>query len=364
MGVLAQLLSSRILLPAKRTYSTLAVAKGRRGQCGGVNVTRKTERLPLAASLPPDLGLLELPDEAAKIRDDALKVRGTTIQDLDAHCLGQIMSRLDEHFPKYALECRWEDLQACSLVCREWLDASNFARKTLTLQGGPQIATLPRFLLRFPGISGVQFVGAKTAPDGDSIHLSLDVLPLSLLGAGCRNLRCLRIWYCLGVSNAGLATVLKGCKSLQILWVIHSRTFTGAAFRGIQYCRGLERIKFDHCHDLTREGLAAVAAACPNLSHLNVTMKEYYGGADLAAGFEKIASSCPRLVTLFVQACGITDTTLRSFAVGCPLLSGVYITEEPGITDAGVAAIRLGLPRLEILKLFGNGQLFRGSRRR
>lgn len=180
------------------------------------------------------------------------------------------MSRLGKNFPAYDMKCRrWEDLQACSLVCREWLVTSCLARKSLTLQGGPQFATLSRFLSRFPGLLGVQLIGTRVSSDGTIANTSPVDLPLRLLVPSCRNLRWSILLYCVVVSDAGLATVLEGCKQLKFLRLFHCETVTGAAFHGFR-CKALIVLDIDHCPHLTSEGLTAAAAACPNLSDLSV----------------------------------------------------------------------------------------------
>lgn len=285
-------------------------------------------------------------------------IRDTTVQDLDAYCLCQIMCRLDQLYPNgYSVDYDQKDLQACSLVCREWLEVSNFVRKTLTLRGSPHIATLPRFPSRFPDIQGVQLVGLKESPNGFN-GFSMKDMPLGLMVPGCPKLQYMMLKYCLKVSDGGLATVLEGCKELRILRLLYCGEFTGAAFKGVR-CTGLESIELDHCYYLSCEGLKAIGPACPNLSDLSVTLWKENGGGR-APGSEEIASLCPRLAKLAVKTCGVTDTTLQKFAAGCPLLTELSITEEPRITDAGVAALRLRLPRLEMLRLHDNSQLFRG----
>lgn len=286
--------------------------------------------------------------------------RLTTIQDLDPHCLSQILDRLHDP-PPYPMSRRWEKLEACSLVCRDWLDASNFCRKTVALQG-PQAANLPRFLFRFPDIQGVEIEDVpevavhedppKTAPPG--IPSSLADVPLELLVSGSRRLSILHLEQCSAVPTAGLAAVLNGCRDLRRLNLSFCGGFTGAVFEGVR-CN-LDSLGLYRSGELTNAGLIAAARACPSLRTLKIRRKLKWTRVDLSEGVGEFASFCPNLMVLHLEACGITDATLRSFAVGCPRLVDVRIYNEPVVTDAGVAALSF-LPRLESLSLWDNHRL-------
>ncbi|GAQ90069.1 F-box/RNI-like superfamily protein [Klebsormidium nitens] len=275
-------------------------------------------------------------------------VSGSTILDLDIHCLTKILSHL-----------RNSSIRACSLVCREWLDASNYARNTLVLQGQPRVASLPRILLRFADLRFVQLTDTgKGLELQGTVPACLSDASLALLAKSCPHLFRLTLVRCGVVSDEGLATVLRRCPELTTLRMDHCEGFSGAAFEGVQ-CP-IEQLDVHYCSGLTDAGVGAVASACPKLRHFTVRREGQV--TDLAAGFEKVALLCPSLEKLTAIACGITDTTLRRFAGNCPLLADIRIVSEPGITDGGVAILRCRLRRLDHLTLLDNSQLWQVPR--
>ncbi|GAQ86234.1 Leucine rich repeat/RNI-like superfamily protein [Klebsormidium nitens] len=128
---------------------------------------------------------------------------------------------------------------------------------------------------------------------------------------------------------------------------------SGSAFEGVG-CKLLQGLTLEFCGGLTNAGLEAAAAACPSLLQLNV--RNVKNGPDLSAGIESFTAH-GGLETITVEGCRITDVTLRSFAVRCPLLKKVLIMHEDVITDAGVAAFMTSLPGLTRVDLVFNSQL-------
>lgn len=271
---------------------------------------------------------LDETEPAAILEMGGPKQRLTTIQDLDAHCLSQILERVHEP-PPYSMSGRWEKLQACSLVCLDWLDASNFCQKTVAMRGGQQAANLPRVLSRFPNILGVEIEdvqgvavdeGQKALP---GIPSSLDDVPLELLVSRSRRLVCLNLVRCSAVSTAGLAGVLKGCRELKKLYLSFCGGFSGAVFAGVR--SNLDTLELYRSGELTSAGLGIAAKACPSLYTLKLRRNPTWARVDLSEGVGKFATFCPDLMILHVEACGITDATLRSFAVRCPCLFEVRV---------------------------------------
>lgn len=300
----------------------------------------------------------------------------TTIQDLDEQCLYQVMCRLDnilecpqtsellDRFREHSVyisspPCNGvKSLQACSLVCREWLKVSNLARSCLRLQGAAQVATLPRFLSRFPDLRHIQLMDMSAASPGDRGALPavpMFNLPLGLLSFSCRDrLLSLTLVRCKATSDVGLAAVLRECSWLRTVHLDHyGGLSSGDAFLGVK-C-GLERLYIQFCSKLTSAGLTALERA---RGYGDVTVRRIpeYGlsrdrSGSLAAGLERVASVCPRLSMLVIEGCDITDATLLSFGVCCPQLRDVAFMKEYGITDAGGERFQLALRRLELLTL-------------
>lgn len=251
-------------------------------------------------------------------------------------------------------------LQACSLVCREWLDASNHARDCLTMRGDRLGFSLPRALARFPNLQKVDFKDiVKSSESNQRSRLAgLGDENLELLVQSCPSLVCLTLVRCGVVSDEGLATVLRGCPELRTLRMDHCEGFSGAAFEGVR-C-SLEELSLQYCSGVTSTGVGALAAACPGLQVFNLRMEGKV--ADLDVGLKRVASLCPSLEKLSMIACGVRDATLRSFATKCPRLADVRIVGEPRITDAGVMFLRVHLHHLAHLTLLNNRQLIQVPR--
>ncbi|GAQ90063.1 Leucine rich repeat/RNI-like superfamily protein [Klebsormidium nitens] len=270
--------------------------------------------------------------------------QGSTIQDLDVQSLSRIMSCLGN-----------ASLQACSLVCREWLVVSNDTRDYLTLCGGPQVARLPRIVARFSDLRFVMFKDlVRSSGEGQGlVTASLDDASLRLLAQSCPRLVRLSLVHCGVVSDEGLAAVLTGCLELRTLRLDRCEGFRGKAFEGVK-CK-LEELCLFSCTGLKNIGLLAAGKACPALRTFD--LRAQGERADLGAGLKRVAWHCGKLEKLFLQACGTTDLTLREFAIHCPQLTCVAIMSEPDITDSGVWSLRCHLRSLERLTLLKNDQL-------
>lgn len=167
----------------------------------------------------------------------------TTIQDLDAHCLSHILSRVDGELPhdswQFDYECRMENLRACSLVSRDWLDATNFARSSLTLRGTAHAALLPRFAARFSNIMSVDLVdlGGKSAeneqlPGAFCGSKASEGLFEFVMTAFSKLLR-LTLVCCDALSDTALVALLKGCRNLETLNVDECRNVSGEGAKAV-----------------------------------------------------------------------------------------------------------------------------------
>ncbi|GAQ84070.1 F-box/RNI-like superfamily protein [Klebsormidium nitens] len=286
-----------------------------------------------------------------EVAELSLAMGAASVAQLDGGCLAKIMSRVDN-----------STLQACSLVCREWLEVSSFARTLMSLQEGPQITALPSLVTRFARLQNLHIQGPKIPPprmlqqDSPAPGLLLteqaNIVPLddsamNIIAQGCRNLRKLQLEGCSGFSDVGLNAVLRGCSELVALRLGDCGGFTGEAFGGLK-CR-VEVLDLDLCVGLTNEGLLAAGKACPNLRDLSVQAD--LGNASLGQGLEGAARACPGLRALLLHGCGVGDETLQSVAASCPLLSTFSVSCEHAVTDSGLAAFFAALPALETVAL-------------
>ncbi|GAQ89343.1 hypothetical protein KFL_005130020 [Klebsormidium nitens] len=168
-----------------------------------------------------------------------------------------------------------------------------------------------------------------------------------IIAQGCFRLNKLHLEWCCGISDGGLAAVLRGCSELTDLSLEFCGKVTGEAFSGLA-CK-IEKLDLVACDAVKNEGLLAAATACSRLKELRVTSNQK--GASLTKGVEGAAKFCKGLEALCIHACGLKDETLRSFATSCPLLSSASLSCEPAVTDGGLAAFLAGLPKLESLSL-------------
>lgn len=157
---------------------------------------------------------------------------------------------------------------------------------------------------------------------------------LGVIGANCREVRCLRLYQCHCVTDAGLAAfltlspavsdlVLFGCRSLMSQTLLDIGALCGRRlkFLDVSCSRGVTTVA----------GLRAIAAGCPNLEGLNLE----------SGGF------------------GVSDNALAAIAQGCPRLKHVDLEHCEGITDAGVRYLVRGCPLLEDVDVSCNSQLTR-----
>jgi hypothetical protein len=299
--------------------------------CPGLNTLKSAEKeLPLVVCEQNLCGRGEaMPLTAIKQNKDASTVvvqkagstsaSGTTAMvQLNKDSFTQILAHADD-----------STLQACSLVCRDFLELSSFARTRMSLQKCPQIAVLPKLLARF---SELQILYIESPKDLQPATACFHDAAMAVI-ARCKSLRELRIVRYSAFSDKGLATVLTGCSELLMLRLAYCGGINGEAFSGL-VCK-LEKLELNTCEGLTSEGLFAAATACPRLRTFGVATDRR--DASLVRGLEGVAEACRSLRVLTVHACGISDKTLHCLATSCPALDEVTISCEHSITDAGLA---------------------------
>jgi hypothetical protein len=305
------------------------------------NLCRKEEALPSRTVEQNDDGNVQEAQAA-----ELTLASSTTVMELDRDSLFQILAHADN-----------STLQACSLVCRDFLEMSNFARSVMSLQKARQVAALPTLLMRFPQLQTLHIKGLSDPLLADQpAGFCLDDAMMDVMAGCCRGLHELRLEACPAFSDEGLNLVLRACSELSCLRLVHCGGFGGKAFTGLS-C-SIRELELDSCRGLTNKGLFAAVRACPALEDLSlVTKKE--ANTVFAQGLEKSARLCGRLTKLKLHNCGIRDETLRSFAMSCPALIDVYLSCEHGMSEEGMAAFFLRLINLEKVTLNNNKQFIR-----
>lgn len=149
------------------------------------------------------------------------------------------------------------------------------------------------------------------------------------IAAGCPHLTALQMANVQNVTDAGLVAIAARCNSLRTMDISHTQagdgtlsslgrynanlialdiswcvnvTDTGvvAVARG---CRGLRVFQFKGARKLTHEGIGAVAALCPRLSHIR--MQEPLPGFSLPAPASRACRSARGLCDSWFSGCGL-----------------------------------------------------------
>jgi hypothetical protein len=177
-------------------------------------------------------------------------------------------------------------------------------------------------LLRHVDLSGLQVTDATLAAisrdcaELQSLHLSRTHVTnagLKAVGEGCRGLR----EFSLGggteaVTDFGLVSLSKGG-------------------------RGMQTLSLGPLRRCSRQGLTAIAMACPQLTALDVT---HVDSVLHAVPFAAFAQGCPQLRSVRLTRVNAAD--LITIARGCPLLECIDVTES-NVSDASLLVVSVGL---------------------
>jgi F-box/leucine-rich repeat protein 2/20 len=137
------------------------------------------------------------------------------------------------------------------------------------------------------------------------------------------------------VSDAGLATLVRGCRGLPP-----------------------ESIRFGKVKG--DKFLAAVAEMHPNIMRLNLM----FCRAVTDAGLASLAARCAELAELNLSGCcQVSDAGLAQLAAGCTQLTSVKLSGCRAVTDAGLVMLVEGCPQLSPAKIFSKkkGPLFESA---
>ena len=96
---------------------------------------------------------------------------------------------------------------------------------------------------------------------------------------------------------------------------------------------------------IDNDGLASIAAGCPNLTHLSLAGCIRITGADLAI----LAGGCPKLTHLSLSGCPEIGNAIESLSTGCPNITFLDVTDCDQIDDTVLARTVVGLKLLRDL---------------
>jgi hypothetical protein len=108
----------------------------------------------------------------------------------------------------------------------------------------------------------------------------------------------------------------------------------------VEQCKHLTSLSFPNCKFLSSRGLLEIAKHGAGLTEIDLSSCELMDDEDHGlAAVIALAKGCPRLTTIRMAVCSLTDESVSAFAQNCPLLSVVHIRDNDEVTDAGVCAL-------------------------
>ncbi|RWR76637.1 F-box/LRR-repeat protein 4 [Cinnamomum micranthum f. kanehirae] len=253
---------------------------------------------------------------------------------------------------------------ACSLVCRRWLNLERASRRTLRIgaTGNPD-AFVRIVVRRFSAVRNI-FIDERLpiSPPFPSLRQRSPRSNPRKRRSGKKNAGSSSKLQCMiedstsegsefepfSLSDAGLTTLAKGCTRLEKLSLIWCSNVTSVGLYSIaENCRTLKSLDLQGCY-INDQGLAAVGEFCKQLEDLNLRFCE--GLTD--TGLVELALGCGKsLKSLSIAACAkITDTALEAVGSYCASLQTLSLDSE-FIKNQGVLAVVKGCRSLKALKL-------------
>lgn len=167
---------------------------------------------------------------------------------------------------------------------------------------------------------------------------------MKILALRCRGLVNLDFAGSPGITDAGLALILKHCPQIQRLnlenCTINEEGLSHLAQRGSQ----LIYLNLRNCP--TSGSLVDLFQGCPNLQHLTLGSRERTTDEEIVA----LAESCSRLQGLELNDCEVSDVAICLLA-RCRYLRTLRLFNLARLTDISIRRVALGCPLLQILDL-------------
>ncbi|XP_051115001.1 F-box protein SKIP2-like [Andrographis paniculata] len=233
------------------------------------------------------------------------------------------------------------DRSRCSLVCRRWLSVEGQSRNRLVLNASNDIVPhLPALFNRFDSI-----IKLALRCERKSVSLNDDALDLIFLR--CPNLTNLKIRGCREISDLGMFSLAKNCKSLR-KFSSGSCTFGAKGMNALlNNCSSLEEISVKRLRGIN-DGFAVepITPGAASASLKAIRLKELYNGQC----FSSLIIGSKNLRTLKILRClGDWDGLLQVIAEGDNLLTEIHL-ERLQVSDLGLMAISK-CPNLETFHL-------------
>ncbi|PIA27134.1 hypothetical protein AQUCO_08300075v1 [Aquilegia coerulea] len=270
-----------------------------------------------------------VPEKKIIVDEDVYRYR-EYISELPDDCLAYVFQSLSSG-----------DRKRCSLVCKRWLLVEGESRHRLSLNAKADLnLSISTLFTRFNSVT-------KLALKCDRKGVSIGDDGFILISLRCRNLTRLKLRACREITDAGMESFAKNCKSLKKL-SFGSCTFGAKGMNAIlNHCSFLEELSVKRLRGIA-DGSPAVpigpGVAAGSLK--SICLKELYNGQC----FGPLIAAAKNLRSLKLFRCsGDWDVLLESISNRVTGLVEVHL-ERLQVSDRGIAALSSCLD-LEILHL-------------
>nr|XP_023922352.1 F-box/LRR-repeat protein 4 isoform X3 [Quercus suber] len=267
---------------------------------------------------------------------------------------------------------------ACSLVCKRWLNLECLSRSTLHIgASGCPDHFLGRITRRFVNVKTVhiderlslpiqfkrrcgsestssytkkrRYVKEKSGSEDSDFETScISDAMLSVLGEGFSKLEKLSLIWCNNVTSTGLASLAQKCSLLKSLDLQGCYVGDPGLAAVGQCCKWLEDLNLRFCEGLTDAGVIELALGCgKSLNTLGVAACAKITDISL----EAVGLHCKSLETLSLDSEYVSDKGMLAVAKGCPLLKVLKI-QCVNVTDEALAVVGTCCLSLEFLALY------------
>ncbi|KAL2928017.1 F-box/LRR-repeat protein 3, partial [Bienertia sinuspersici] len=170
---------------------------------------------------------------------------------------------------------------------------------------------------------------------------------LKMIGNWSGSLRELSLSKCRGVTDEGIASVVKKHTQLRKLDITCCRKITSVSIDCItSSCTALTSLKMEACSHISKGAFVLIGQRCRVLEELDVTDN------DVDDEGLKSISRCSRISCLKLGIClDITDEGLIQIGLHCSKLKEIDLYRAIRISDGGIASIAEGCPALELINI-------------
>ncbi|KMT05424.1 hypothetical protein BVRB_7g175510 [Beta vulgaris subsp. vulgaris] len=177
--------------------------------------------------------------------------------------------------------------------------------------------------------------------DGSTVTCSA----LKMIGEWSGSLRELSLSKCSGVTDEGVASIVKKHTQLRNLNITCCRKITSVSIDCItSSCTALTSLKMEACNHVSADAFVFIGQRCRVLEELDATDNDIDD-----KGLESI-SRCSRLSCLKLGIClDFADEGLIQIGMHCSNLKEIDLYRAIAISDKGIASIARGCPALEMI---------------